>query len=537
MGIFDIIKNAVNTVVDPLLFGDAIVFRKAKTSNGRGGSTYVATQHACRALVIEYTDFQRSTDGIPAQNRQLLLAIDSLSIEFKSDDVIGFPDGSFWRPAVAVGEPSFSILTVQVSTAPAPMVGAVGTGLFNVGNFTFSATGVATNVGIGEWNVEEFTFAGEGEATGTETLEGVGDYTFDFSFEATGLATLPGEGSFTVDEFAFLGEGRQDASGTGDWTYDFTFLGSGYGSNIGSGAITLDEFTFSGAGVGTFTATADFTISEFVFAGEGTVEEAVELWTPENLSTPPAFWLDASVTSSITKDGSNRVSAWADRSGNNNDATASATHYPLYNASNSSFNDMPTIGPDAAGQGMIMDTNVFSIDYVAMSGNDMLIGSYSSDTNFSLPANVILYAVWDNPANIGATRINGGAANIGGETSATGSAALFSAARLAGTYGGVDPDNIYGRVFDKTQGSIMDRTSDYARGINAQFGEILYLTTPPETDERQLIEGYLAHKWGLEGNLASDHPYKDGPPNLGISATANITIGDFTFEGDAVAGV
>ena len=25
-------------------------------------------------------------------------------------------------------------------------------------------------------------------------------------------------------------------------------------------------------------------------------------------------------------------------------------------------------------------------------------------------------------------------------------------------------------------------------------------------------EGYLAHKWGLEGNLVSSHPYKSTPP-------------------------
>lgn len=32
------------------------------------------------------------------------------------------------------------------------------------------------------------------------------------------------------------------------------------------------------------------------------------------------------------------------------------------------------------------------------------------------------------------------------------------------------------------------------------------------TTERQKIEGYLAHKWGLTGNLDSAHPYKSSPP-------------------------
>jgi len=29
--------------------------------------------------------------------------------------------------------------------------------------------------------------------------------------------------------------------------------------------------------------------------------------------------------------------------------------------------------------------------------------------------------------------------------------------------------------------------------------------------DRQKIEGYLAHKFGLTGKLASDHPYKSNP--------------------------
>jgi len=30
--------------------------------------------------------------------------------------------------------------------------------------------------------------------------------------------------------------------------------------------------------------------------------------------------------------------------------------------------------------------------------------------------------------------------------------------------------------------------------------------------DRQKVEGYLAHKWGLEANLPVDHPYKSSPP-------------------------
>lgn len=512
MDIFGIIRNAVSTIIDPLLFGDAVVYRKAKVSNGRGGFTYVAAQHDCRALVIEYTDYQRNTDGIPSSHRQLLINIESLDITFKSDDVIGFSDGTFWRPAVDVGEPSNSILTVQVSTAPVPVIGAIGTGIVVIPNFTFSGTGVATNVGVGAWNFDEFTFFGEGESPDPEgSLDGDGSFTYDFTFEGSGVATLLGSASLAIDEFSFAGSGYQNAIGTADLTYDFTFLGSGYGSNIGSGNLTIDEFSFAGAGVGTLTATASLTMGEFTFLGEGDAA-GPDLWTPADLTTPPSFWLDASDIATITKDGSNRVSAWADKSGNANDASATSTHQPLYTASNTDFNNNPTIGPDAAGQGMLMDTNVFSNSYFSMNDNDMVVGDAAIDANLSLPANVVLYAIWDGASDVGAVRINGGSAIVGSDFSVTGAGSFMCAARLEGTYGGVDPDDIYGRFFDATQGSIMDRTSDYARGINAKFAEIIYLGYAPDTTDRQLIEGYLAHKWDLAGNLPSDHPYKSAPP-------------------------
>jgi hypothetical protein len=31
-------------------------------------------------------------------------------------------------------------------------------------------------------------------------------------------------------------------------------------------------------------------------------------------------------------------------------------------------------------------------------------------------------------------------------------------------------------------------------------------------DNRQKIEGYLAHKWGLSNNLPANHPYKNNAP-------------------------
>jgi len=33
-----------------------------------------------------------------------------------------------------------------------------------------------------------------------------------------------------------------------------------------------------------------------------------------------------------------------------------------------------------------------------------------------------------------------------------------------------------------------------------------------DESERQKLEGYFAHRWGIENSLPSGHPYKSTPP-------------------------
>jgi hypothetical protein len=44
------------------------------------------------------------------------------------------------------------------------------------------------------------------------------------------------------------------------------------------------------------------------------------------------------------------------------------------------------------------------------------------------------------------------------------------------------------------------------------FHEIIIFRSEISALQRQQVEGYLAWKWGLVGNLPSDHPYKNAPP-------------------------
>lgn len=47
---------------------------------------------------------------------------------------------------------------------------------------------------------------------------------------------------------------------------------------------------------------------------------------------------------------------------------------------------------------------------------------------------------------------------------------------------------------------------------NGDIAEVVLVKGPPSTLNRQKVEGYLAHKWGLTGSLPSDHPYKSVAP-------------------------
>jgi hypothetical protein len=47
--------------------------------------------------------------------------------------------------------------------------------------------------------------------------------------------------------------------------------------------------------------------------------------------------------------------------------------------------------------------------------------------------------------------------------------------------------------------------------LNGYMGELV-IAESCTVECRQQMEGYLAHKWGLAGNLPSGHPYKDNAP-------------------------
>ena len=69
-----------------------------------------------------------------------------------------------------------------------------------------------------------------------------------------------------------------------------------------------------------------------------------------------------------------------------------------------------------------------------------------------------------------------------------------------------------------------DRTNG-GREWKGTFGEILAFNSKLSDADRQKIEGYLANKWGINGNLPSTHPYVASMPGY----FGNVSLGQTTM--------
>ena len=206
------------------------------------------------------------------------------------------------------------------------------------------------------------------------------------------------------------------------------------------------------------------------------------------------LWLDASDSSTITHT-SNAVSQWSDKSGNAYHATASS--------------DQPTTGSDS-----INGKNVITL------GSDKKISSATpSSANWQ---DVYIVARWDGGSTFnnynglftGTSNVNGDIGIIGN----SGTADLYSSnwfdniylngsSSSTSTVLGTMSSNFIVSVSANSSVSVggyligNDRTNANRNWIGV-IGEVIAFGEKLSDTNRQKIEGYLAHKWGLSGFLA-----------------------------------
>lgn len=230
------------------------------------------------------------------------------------------------------------------------------------------------------------------------------------------------------------------------------------------------------------------------------------------------LWLDGSDTSSMTFSGST-ITQWNDKSGNTKNAVSTGTPTYLtgggvnFNGSSYFLNQTfimnlsqrsvfivfkETSQTQYAGIFPLIPTLPEQFDQSQTSG----LSYATTDSSFQVygnnsyglyigNANPLPKAIYNEIMNIteGSGYLNG--------TNTTNVTATYTAGTCSG----------YGLACRWQEGSVFGSLR-----LNGVIYEIVVFNTPLITFQRQQTEGYLAHKWGLQSSLPSNHPYKSAAP-------------------------
>jgi hypothetical protein len=247
------------------------------------------------------------------------------------------------------------------------------------------------------------------------------------------------------------------------------------------------------------------------------------LWTPAQIST--ALWLDAADSSTITlTDG--KVSEWRDKSGlARHAAQSSSTLRPAVLSEDMNGKDCLNFASNALdAPGVVINSNFTAFFVGTVNSNTSSFGRALSLRNsaqaqdFSNTSSIVaLYrpssnqevGIQFNSVDRGLRSVTYGAAFQTASVIDTSQITLYK----DGT--GAAPSTVTHAL--NTTAGLRIGNSNWSTSRteywNGKICEIVFLIDTSNTN-RQLVEGYLAHKWGIAGSLPSGHPYKDSAPAL-----------------------
>jgi hypothetical protein len=239
-------------------------------------------------------------------------------------------------------------------------------------------------------------------------------------------------------------------------------------------------------------------------------------FTPADVT--PAAWYDASDRSTISAS----VSQWNDKSGSN------------YHVAQATDADKPITGTRMIG-------GLNALDYQA--GADRLNGGASVGMQY-----ITLFAVYDldtiatggyvtylvkSSGDFDSIRFveDGGTMKIGSRTGPAGLKSVTVGTSTTPRFLSYVANGYSYREAWLDGTSLGTNTTTLAlgtanliyagQGLDGLIGEVIYVNSVLSTSDRQRIEGYLAHKWGLAANLPDEHPFKSMPPGGSGEAIAN----------------
>lgn len=244
-------------------------------------------------------------------------------------------------------------------------------------------------------------------------------------------------------------------------------------------------------------------------------------WSPKQLGTL-SLWLDADDATTITT--STGVSQWDDKSGNSrNLIQPTGSNQPTWVKGEQSGRAVARFD----GTNHFMYPNPEDVLDILTGGLSVLAAFRPDDTTgrdvlTKTSATVNAAGEWQFATTSGAVFID----TVTVATTATGSATAQTMSwvldRSNGSTvwrNGTQTDTDTGSPFPNTAslnttagirlGARVNATTNRMKG---DIFEVIVSLSTLSTDDRQKVEGYLAHKWGLTSNLPSDHPYKSIAP-------------------------
>ena len=236
------------------------------------------------------------------------------------------------------------------------------------------------------------------------------------------------------------------------------------------------------------------------------------IWSPSFISVEA--WLDASDAGTITLSeipgSEDHVTNWADKSGNGRDfEQGTDAIQPPYNTPDPLMNNLPSLGYDLMTnqQTQLVHTNTFPAKRV------YVVSYYNAST----------FANWNimvgNLLNSNKPRFGGHSGQNYFQDNEV-DTAYKNGYRDTNYSSGVPVLPMFPTVWNTTfdfsregQWSVLGIGSWWTGwGTHGAISEVIFTDGLEDLETQQKIEGYLAWKWGTQGSLASDHPYKTGRP-------------------------
>jgi hypothetical protein len=228
------------------------------------------------------------------------------------------------------------------------------------------------------------------------------------------------------------------------------------------------------------------------------------------------LWLDGADQSSMTLSGSS-VTQIRDKSGNGNNSTSSTAAYTTtgINGLGCILNPTTISGPITNSGSSVVDFFIVAT-LSAASGpfyNMLALNAASVGNYYGAGSLFACYYGGKDPPQFYAF-MNG---NLSlSSTGAVNTPYIFNAFQSGTTGTTVFNGTSQGAV--ATPGNTFTYTNYYIGAVGGapawlgNIGEILVFNSVLTTTQRQQVEGYLAHKWGMSASLPATHPFKSFPP-------------------------